>query len=105
MNINEVKQILTKYDVSVKKQFGQNFLMDDNIVNKICDVSDISKEVNVIEIGPGLGFLTQKLKERANKVMCYEIDPEMALNDVKEFVEKMEQIGIVNIIKGDNNEK
>lgn len=77
MNINEVKQILTKYDVSVKKQFGQNFLMDDNIVNKICDVSDISKEVNVIEIGPGLGFLTQKLKERANKVMCYEIDPEM----------------------------
>lgn len=77
MNINEVKQILTKYNVSVKKQFGQNFLMDSNVINKICDVSNISKEVNVIEIGPGLGFLTQKLKERANKVMCYEIDPEM----------------------------
>ncbi len=77
MNINEVKQILTKYDVSVKKQFGQNFLMDNNIINKICDVSNISKEVNVIEIGPGLGFLTQELKSRANKVMCYEIDPEM----------------------------
>lgn len=77
MNINEVKQMLTKYDVSVKKQFGQNFLMDNNIINKICDVSNISKEVNVIEIGPGLGFLTQELKERANKVMCYEIDPEM----------------------------
>lgn len=77
MNINEVKQILTKYDVSVKKQFGQNFLMDNNIINKICDVSNVSKEVNVIEIGPGLGFLTQELKQRANKVMCYEIDPEM----------------------------
>ena len=77
MNINEVKQILTKYNVSVKKQFGQNFLMDNNIVNKICDISNITKEVNVIEIGPGLGFLTEELKKRANKVMCYEIDSEM----------------------------
>lgn len=77
MNINEVKQILNKYDVSVKKQFGQNFLMDNNIINKICDISNISKDVNVIEIGPGLGFLTQELMVRANKVMCYEIDPEM----------------------------
>ena len=77
MNINEVKQILTKYDVSVKKQFGQNFLMDNNIVNKICDISNITKEVNVIEIGPGLGFLTEELKKRANKVICYEIDSEM----------------------------
>lgn len=77
MNINEVKQILNKYDVSVKKQFGQNFLMDNNIITKICDISNITKEVNVIEIGPGLGFLTQELKARANKVMCYEIDSEM----------------------------
>ena len=46
MNINEVKQILTKYDVSVKKQFGQNFLMDNNIINKICDISNITKKVN-----------------------------------------------------------
>ena len=67
MNINEVKQILNKYDVSVKKQFGQNFLMDNNIINKICDISNISKEVNVIEIGPGLGFLTQELKTRASR--------------------------------------
>ena len=77
MNINEVKQILNKYYVSVKKQFGQNFLMDNNIITKICDISNITKEVNVIEIGPGLGFLTQELKVRANKVMCYEIDSEM----------------------------
>lgn len=77
MNINEVKQILTTYGVSVKKQFGQNFLMDNNIINKICDISNITKDFNVIEIGPGLGFLTNELKARANKVMSYEIDPEM----------------------------
>ena len=87
MNINEVKQILNKYDVSVKKQFGQNFLMDNNIINKICDISNISKEVNVIEIGPGLGFLTQELKTRANKVMWYEIDSEM----VKVVTNRVEQ--------------
>ena len=77
MNELEVKKILSNYDVSVKKQFGQNFLMDNNIITKICDISNITKEVNVIEIGPGLGFLTQELKARANKVMCYEIDSEM----------------------------
>ena len=50
MNINEVKQILNKYDVSVKKQFGQNFLMDNNIINKICDISNISKDLSICKI-------------------------------------------------------
>ena len=77
MNINEVKQVLEQYEVSVKKQFGQNFLMDNNVIAKICDISNITKETNVIEIGPGLGFLTNELKQRANKVLCYEIDHEM----------------------------
>lgn len=77
MNITEVKQILEQYNVSVKKQFGQNFLMDNSIINRICDISLITKDINVIEIGPGLGFLTEQLKERANKVLCYEIDSEM----------------------------
>ena len=77
MNESEVKKILSNYDVSVKKQFGQNFLIDNNVIRKICDISNITKDVNVIEIGPGLGFLTEELKEKANNVMCYEIDPEM----------------------------
>ena len=77
MNVNEVKQILNQYEATVKKQFGQNFLMDNNIIKKICDVSNITKDINVIEIGPGLGFLTEEIKKRANKVMCYEIDPDM----------------------------
>lgn len=77
MNITQVKEILTKYDVSVKKQYGQNFLMDENIINRICDISNINKDVNVIEVGPGLGFLTNELVKRANKVLCYEIDSDM----------------------------
>ena len=96
MNINEVKQILNQYEATVKKQFGQNFLMDNNIINKICDVSNISKDVNVIEIGPGLGFLTQEIKNRANKVMCYEIDPDMVKVVTSRF-EKDDNVIIKNI--------
>ncbi len=77
MKIKEVKAILEKYDIGAKKQYGQNFLLDENIINKICDVSNVDKNTNVIEIGPGLGFLTRELSKRANKVLCYEIDSDM----------------------------
>lgn len=77
MNITQVKEILNKYQVSAKKQFGQNFLMDENVINNICDVSNVDEETNVIEIGPGLGFLTNILAAKAKKVLCYEIDSEM----------------------------
>ena len=51
--------------------------MDDNIIKKICDISNIDKETNVIEIGPGLGFLTKELSQRAKQVLCYEVDGDM----------------------------
>lgn len=77
MQASEIKKILEENNVSVKKQYGQNFLMDDNIIKKICDISNIDKETNVIEIGPGLGFLTKKLSQRAKQVLCYEVDVDM----------------------------
>jgi 16S rRNA (adenine1518-N6/adenine1519-N6)-dimethyltransferase len=77
MNINIVKNILEKYDTTAKKQYGQNFLLDDNVISKICYLSNINKDTDVIEIGPGLGFLTEKIAAAANKVLCYEIDEMM----------------------------
>ena len=77
MQASEIKKILEENNVSVKKQYGRNFLMDDNIIKKICDISNIDKETNVIEIGPGLGFLTKKLSQRAKQVLCYEVDVDM----------------------------
>ena len=77
MQASEIKKILEENNVSVKKQYGQNFLMDDNIIKKICDISNIDKETNVIEIGPGLGFLTKELSQRAKQVLCYEVDGDM----------------------------
>ena len=57
-----------------KKSFGQNFLTDTNILQKIVDTAEIDDQVNVIEIGPGIGALTEFLAERATQVMAFEID-------------------------------
>ena len=58
----------------IKKFYGQNFISDENVINKIVDKSDIDKNTLVIEIGPGIGSLTYKLSKKAGYVMCYEID-------------------------------
>ena len=68
------QDILRRHDFNFKKKFGQNFLTDHNILTKITQTAELSKEVNVIEIGPGIGSLTQYLLEEAAEVMAFEID-------------------------------
>lgn len=68
------KAILEKYDFSFKKSLGQNFLIDLNILKRIVDVAGISEQTGVIEIGPGIGALTEQLAKRAKKVVAFEID-------------------------------
>jgi len=62
------------YQHNFKKKFGQNFLNDENILNKIVKESEIPEDTLVIEIGPGAGALTSKLKDVAKNVLAYEID-------------------------------
>lgn len=76
-SIQNINRILRENELFAKKKFGQNFLVDQNILQRIVDVSEINSNVNVIEIGPGLGSLTEHLCQRANKVLCYEIDEDM----------------------------
>jgi len=71
----QVLNLLEKYKLSPKKYFGQNFLIDKQVLNKIIQVSDIKRTDNILEIGPGLGFLTKELAQRANKIVTVEIDP------------------------------
>ncbi len=73
-NIIRTQDILRRHDFNFKKKFGQNFLTDHNILTKITQTAELSKEVNVIEIGPGIGSLTQYLLEEAAEVMAFEID-------------------------------
>ena len=68
------RAILERHDFTFKKSFGQNFLTDTNILQKIVDTAEIDKNVNVIEIGPGIGALTEFLAESAAEVMAFEID-------------------------------
>ena len=68
------RAILERHGFTFKKSFGQNFLTDTNILQKIVDTAEIDKNVNVIEIGPGIGALTEFLAESAAEVMAFEID-------------------------------
>ncbi len=68
------KEKMDKYGFNLKKMFGQNFIIDENIINSIITKSGVDKDTLVIEIGPGAGSLTYKLSEYSKNVLCYEID-------------------------------
>ena len=84
MNVyEETKFIMNKYNISANKDLGQNFLIDENVIENIVQAAEINKNDLVIEIGPGLGTLTSKLLEKAGKVISIELDKKMItiLND------------------------
>ena len=68
------RDLMKKYNLRAAKKFGQNFLTDETVLKAIIDCSELSKEDNVLEIGPGLGVMTQALCEKAGKVLAVEID-------------------------------
>lgn len=68
------KDFIKNYNFKFKKNFGQNFILDDNVLNKIVDSADIDNSTLVIEIGCGAGALTRKISSKTNKVLGYEID-------------------------------
>ena len=80
---DETKTIMKKYGIKANKDLGQNFLINNEVVENIIKSSDVSKEDLIIEIGPGLGTLTKRLLENAGKVICIELDKKMIkiLND------------------------
>ena len=76
-SIIKTKELLQKYNLQAKKKFGQNFLIDSNVVKKIVACANIDENTTVIEIGPGLGSMTELLCDNAKKVICFEIDHDM----------------------------
>lgn len=81
--LKETKFILNKYGIKANKSLGQNFLIDKYVLENIVDAAKIDSDDMVIEIGPGLGTLTEFLLEKAKKVVCIELDENMVniLND------------------------
>lgn len=81
--LEETKYLMKKYKIKANKNLGQNFLIDDTVIEDIVNGANITKNDLVIEIGPGLGSMTALLVEKAKKVICIELDKKMIqiLND------------------------
>ena len=75
--LSNTLQVLEKYNFNFQKKYGQNFLIDPHILDGIIDGADITKDDCVLEIGPGIGTMTQRLCERARFVIAVEIDKKL----------------------------
>ncbi len=97
--------ILQKYNFSIRKKFGQNFLIDMHVLDKIIDAADISEDDLVLEIGPGLGAMTQRLCEKARLVYAVEID-RMLIPVLNETLAEYDNYILVNedVLKLDINQ-
>lgn len=76
-NPKQTIEVIQKHNFSFKKSFGQNFLIDSHVIEKIIRAAEIGPEDNVLEIGPGIGTLTQYLAEAAGRVVAVEIDEKL----------------------------
>lgn len=96
------KDILSRHGFTFKKSLGQNFLIDLNILQKIVDAADLTEAKGAIEIGPGIGSLTQHLAEAAGKVVAFEIDGRL-IPVLKETVGGYDNVSIIHqdVLKAD----
>ena len=103
-SLEDTKFILKKYHITANKKLGQNFLINDEVINGIVEASNIQKEDLVIEIGPGLGTLTSELLENAGKVIAIELDENMLpiLNDRFKLYDNFELLN-EDVLKVDLN--
>ena len=107
-------EIIKKYDFAFQKKFGQNFLIDEHVLNKIILAAGVTKEDVVLEIGPGFGTMTQYLAEAAKEVIAVEIDKTLIpilqdtlkdYDNVTLMNEDILKVDIADLVKKKNNGK
>ena len=98
-------EILQKYNFRIQKKYGQNFLVDTGVLNRIIDAAEITEEDCVLEIGPGIGTMTQYLAERAAAVVAVEIDKNL-IPILKDTLSGYDNVTLINedILKVDINQ-
>lgn len=96
------KQLLDQYGFKFKKSLGQNFLVDTNVIRNIIDAAGIDKTSGVIEIGPGMGSLTEQLAKHAKHVLAFEIDQRL-IPILGETLSPYDNVAVINedILKAD----
>jgi len=87
--------LLKKYDIKPKKSLGQTFLVNAQVINRIVECANLSKNDTVLEIGGGLGFLTKRLGVKAGKVITIEIDKKL-VEAMKEVLDGMDNVEIIH---------
>ncbi len=104
-NIDIIKHIMKRHGIAFNKKFGQNFLTDEAVVDSISEMSGVSKNDAVLEIGPGIGTLTYSLLSFANKVVSVEIDSGL-IPVLSETLSEFDNFELINsdILKLDLNE-
>lgn len=95
-NPKETIAILNKYGFNFQKKFGQNFLIDTHVLEKIIRAADISKDDCVLEIGPGIGTMTQYLCENAGKVIAVEIDKNLIPILTEDTLAAYDNVKVIN---------
>ncbi|MBP3279386.1 MAG: 16S rRNA (adenine(1518)-N(6)/adenine(1519)-N(6))-dimethyltransferase RsmA [Butyrivibrio sp.] len=104
-NAARTKEVLAKYNMSAKKKFGQNFLIDSHVLEGIVEAAGVTDDDLVLEIGPGIGSLTQYLAEAAGKVVAVEIDKTL-LPVLADTLSEYDNVTVINedILKVDLDE-
>lgn len=92
---NATKEIINKYSFAFQKKFGQNFLIDSNVLESIIRGAEITKDDFVLEIGPGIGTMTQYLCEAARQVVAVEID-KMLIPILEDTLSEYDNVEVIN---------
>ena len=95
--LEETRKICKLYDINPARSKGQNFLINEDIYERIIESADLSEKDTVLEVGPGLGFLTEKLATKVKKVIAVELDDKLAeLLKIRLLSNKIDNVEIIN---------
>lgn len=94
-NFKNTQDIIKKHNFSIQKKFGQNFLIDEHVLNKIIAAAELNKDDYVIEIGPGIGTMTERMAPECKHVTAIEIDKEL-IPILSETLSRFDNVDIIN---------
>ncbi|MDY3255376.1 MAG: 16S rRNA (adenine(1518)-N(6)/adenine(1519)-N(6))-dimethyltransferase RsmA [Lachnospiraceae bacterium] len=103
-NFKNTQEIIKKHNFSIQKKYGQNFLIDEHVLNKIIAAAELTEDDYVIEIGPGIGTMTERMAPECRHVTAIEIDKEL-IPILSETLSGFDNVDIINedVLKVDLN--